>query len=121
VRAIDLRDREISVTWDQTTTSVSLRSRRDILSGVGKIMGRGLTTTQQITVYLTKTNSKALGVFPNLPQMYVQEAAAEGVNHHLAFCQMCLEKNYLNFGGAVKAEQFKLTDMGIISPTKSGI
>ena len=121
VRAIDLRDRDISVAWDQSTTSVSLRSRSDILSGVGKIMGRGLTTAQQITVYLTKTNSKALAAFPNLPQIYVQEAAAEGVNHDVAFCQMCLETNYLNFGGAVKPEQFNFADMGIISPTNSGI
>ncbi|MCC3425739.1 MAG: N-acetylmuramoyl-L-alanine amidase [Microcoleus sp. PH2017_29_MFU_D_A] len=121
VRAVDLRDRDISVTWDQATTSVSLRSRRDILSGVGKIMGRGLTTAQQITVFLTKTNSKALVIFPNLPQIYVQEAAAEGVNHDVAFCQMCLETNYLNFGGAVKPEQFNFADMGIVSPTNSGI
>jgi N-acetylmuramoyl-L-alanine amidase len=121
VRAVDLRDRDISVTWDQATTSVSLRSRRDILSGVGKIMGRGLTTAQQITVFLTKTNSKALVIIPNLPQIYVQEAAAEGVNHDLAFCQMCLETNYLNFGGAVKPEQFNFADMGIVSPTNSGI
>jgi N-acetylmuramoyl-L-alanine amidase len=121
VRAVDLRDRDISVTWDQATTSVSLRSRRDILSGVGKIMGRGLTTAQQITVFLTKTNSKALVIFPNLPQIYLQEAAAEGVNHDVAFCQMCLETNYLNFGGAVKPEQFNFADMGIVSPTNSGI
>jgi hypothetical protein len=51
----------------------------------------------------------------------VQEAAAEGVNHDLAFCQMCLETNYLNFGGAAKPEQFNFADMGIISPTNSGI
>ena len=121
VRAVDLRDNDISVTWDQATTSVSLRSRRDILSGVGKIMGRGLTTAQQITVFLTKTNSKALVIFPNLPQIYVQEAAAEGVNHDVAFCQMCLETNYLNFGGAVKPEQFNFADMGIVNPTNSGI
>jgi len=51
----------------------------------------------------------------------VQEAPAEGVNHDLAFCQMCLETNYLNFGGAAKPEQFNFADMGIISPTNSGI
>ncbi|MBD1826927.1 N-acetylmuramoyl-L-alanine amidase [Microcoleus vaginatus GB1-A2] len=121
VRAIDLRDRDISVAWDRATISVSLRSRGDILSGVGKIMGRGLTTAQHMTVFLTKTNRKALAAFPNLPQIYVQEAAAEGVNHDLAFCQMCLETNYLNFSGAVKPEQFNFADMGIISPTNSGI
>jgi hypothetical protein len=51
----------------------------------------------------------------------VQEAAAEGVNHDLAFCQMCLETNYLNFGGGVKPEPFNFAGMGIISPTNSGI
>jgi hypothetical protein len=30
---------------------------------------------------------------------------------------MCLETNYLNFGGAAKPEQFNFADMGIISPT----
>jgi hypothetical protein len=51
----------------------------------------------------------------------VQEAAAEGVNHDLAFCQMFLETNYLNFGGGAKPEQFNFADMGIISPTNSRI
>jgi len=51
----------------------------------------------------------------------VQEAPAEGINHDLAFCQMCLETNYLNFGGAAKPEQFNFADMGIISPTNSSI
>jgi hypothetical protein len=74
-----------------------------------------------MAIFLTKTNSKALAALPNLPQIYVQEAAAEGVNHDLACCQMCLETNYLNFGGAVKPEQFNFADMGIISPTNSGI
>ncbi len=121
VRAIDLRDRDIAVAWDQSTTSVSLRSRRDILAGVEKIMGRGQTTAQQMSAFLTKNNSKALAQFPNLPQMYVQEAAAEGVNHDLAFCQMCLETNFLTFGGAVKPEQFNFADMGVISATSSGL
>lgn len=121
VRAIDLRDRDIAVAWDQSTTSVSLRSRRDILAGIGKIMGRGQTTSQQMTAFLTKNNSQALAKFPNLPQIYLQEAAAEGVNHDLAFCQMCLETNYLNFGGTVKPEQFNFADMGAISATDSGL
>ena len=34
---------------------------------------------------------------------------------------MCLETNYLNFGSAAKPEQFNFADMGIISPTNSGI
>ena len=51
----------------------------------------------------------------------MQEAPTEGVNHDLAFCQMCLETNYLYFGGAAKPEQFNFGDMGIISPTNSGI
>ena len=121
VRAIDLRDRDIAVAWDQSTTSVSLRSRRDILSGVGKIMNRGQTTAQQLTVFLTKNNSKALAEFPNLPQIYIQEAAAESVNHDLAFCQMCLETNFLSFGGSVKPEQFNFADMGVINATSSGL
>jgi len=121
VRAIDLRDRDIAVAWDQSTTSVSLRSRRDILAGVEKIMGRGQTTAQQMSAFLSKNNSKALAQFPNLPQIYVQEAAAEGVRHDLAFCQMCLETNFLTFGGAVKPEQFNFADMGVISATSSGL
>lgn len=121
VRAIDLRDRDIAVAWDQSTTSVSLRSRRDILSGVGKIMNRGQTTAQQMTIFLNKNNSKALTQFPNLPQIYLQEAAAESVNHDLAFCQMCLETNFLNFGASVKPEQFNFADMGVISATSIGL
>jgi N-acetylmuramoyl-L-alanine amidase len=121
VRAIDLRDRDITVAWDQSTISVLLRSRRDILAAIAKIMGRGQTTAQQISVFLTKNNSQPLVIFANLSQIYLQEAAAEGVNHDLAFCQMCLETNFLKFGGAVKPEQFNFADMGVISPTNTGL
>ncbi|MGL5063647.1 MAG: hormogonium tapered terminus morphoprotein TftA [Microcoleus sp.] len=121
VRAIDLRDRDIAVAWDQSTTSVSLRSRRDILAGIAKIMGKGQITAQQLTAFLTKNNSQAITKFPNLPLIYVQEAAAEGVNHDVAFCQMCLETNFLSFGGAVKPEQFNFADMGVVSTTTSGL
>jgi len=34
---------------------------------------------------------------------------------------MCLETNYLNFGGSLKPEKFNFADMGIISPTNFGI
>jgi hypothetical protein len=57
-------------------------------------------------------NAEGLQPFPPLPQLYVEEAALEGVNHDVAFCQMCLETGFLEFGGDVDPAQNNFCGLG---------
>jgi hypothetical protein len=50
----------------------------------------------------------------------VEEAAAEGVNHDVAFAQMCLETGFLRFGGLVQAEMNNFCGLGSIGPGQPG-
>jgi len=45
-------------------------------------------------------------------QICLEECRAEGVNHDIAFAQMCLETGYLRFGGQVRAGQNNFCGLG---------
>jgi hypothetical protein len=75
-------------------------------------MGRGKTSNVHLVVFLRKNHEQALNAFPDLPKFYREEAEIEGVNHDIAFCQMCLETGFLNFGGDVKPEQNNFGGLG---------
>jgi hypothetical protein len=50
----------------------------------------------------------------------VEEAAIEGVNHDMAFAQMCLETGFLRFGGLVTPEMNNFCGLGSIGPGQIG-
>lgn len=105
VQAIELRDFQVSVTWDSANRTVILRSNVKPPAQVGKIMGSGITTEVQLMMFLRTNNPKALTVFPDIAKLYREEATVEGVNYDIAFCQMCLETNFLRFGDNIRATQ----------------
>ncbi len=99
VKAIELRDYNVSVGWDGATRTVTLRSILRICPGlIDSIMGHGNTTELQLTLFLKNNNEAALTQFPDLPRLYREESTIEGVNYDIAFCQMCVETNFLRFG-----------------------
>jgi hypothetical protein len=53
-------------------------------------------------------------------KLYVEEAAAEGVNHDIAFSQMCLETGFLSFGGLVTPDMNNFCGLGSIGPGQEG-
>ncbi len=115
VKAIDLRDFNISVGLDTTTRTVTVRSAVMICPGdFDTIMGRGKTSEVQLIMFLKSSHEKALEKFPDLPKFYREEAAIEGVNHDIAFSQMCLETGFLRFGGDVKPEQNNFSGLGAL-------
>ncbi len=115
IRAIDLRDLGISVTWDNPTRSVVLRSfSRVYAERIDQIMGSGITTELQLIAFVKSENAMAFYPFPELAMLYQEEAKIEGVNYDLAFCQMCLETEFLRFGGEVKADQNNFAGLGIL-------
>ncbi|WP_377480362.1 MAG: N-acetylmuramoyl-L-alanine amidase [Microcoleus anatoxicus] len=105
VQAIELRDFQVLVTWDNANRTVVLRSNIQPPAQVGKIMGAGITTEVQLIMFLRANNPSALTVFPDIAKLYREEARVEGVNYDIAFCQMCLETNFLRFGDNIRPTQ----------------
>lgn len=84
-------------------------------------MGKGQASVSQMASFLTRKN-------PEIPQetarrfveIYVEEAESEGVNHDIAFVQMCLETNFLRFGGQVKKSQYNFCGLGATDDGAAG-
>lgn len=103
IQAIGLRDLEISIDWDAKTRTVILKTVFKVCIGqIDLIMSLGITSEVQLLLFLKENNATALPMFGELPRYYREEAALEGVNHDIAFCQMCLETGFLRFGDDIK-------------------
>ena len=96
----------------QASSREKLCSR--VLTGsIDRIMGDGATSEVQL-LRLLRLNKAPLNLYGDLPAIYREEAAIEGVNYDIAFCQMCLETGFLQFGGDVKPEQNNFGGIGAI-------
>jgi N-acetylmuramoyl-L-alanine amidase len=111
VKAVDLQALNVAVSWNATTRTIVLTSS-SVPATSDKIMGTGKATAAQLQSFMQANNPNALTTFPNLPQLYMAESALEGVNHDVAFAQMCLETGYLKFGGIVQASQNNFAGLG---------
>ncbi|NJR51543.1 MAG: cell wall hydrolase [Leptolyngbyaceae cyanobacterium CSU_1_3] len=121
VKAIELRDYNISVSWDAQTRTVFLRSILKICGGaIDRIMGHGSTTDVQLTMFLKSNNETAVAQFPDLAKLYREEGTIEGVNYDIAFSQMCLETNFLRFGGEISPAQNNFAGLGDVGGTAAG-
>jgi len=86
------------------------------------IMGKGNVSAEKLTLFLLQNNSRANGNFARmLAGFYIEEAAFEGVNHDVAFSQMCLETGFLNYGGLVQSEWYNFCGLGTIGPQQPGL
>jgi len=86
------------------------------------IMGNGLTGVENMASFLLRNNANVDGGFVQaLVQYYIEEAAFEGVNHDIAFSQMCLETGFLHYGGLVQPEWNNFCGLGAIGPEQPGL
>ncbi|WP_277669068.1 N-acetylmuramoyl-L-alanine amidase [Caproiciproducens galactitolivorans] len=81
-------------------------------SGYTAIAGTTAATAAQMRAYLLLKNPQAAGFAANLPEIYIEEAAAEGIRADVAFAQSCLETGNFKFGGDVKPEQNNFAGIG---------
>jgi hypothetical protein len=92
-----------------------------IPSAPESILGRGLVTQKVLASFLLENNA---GVKPDyareLSGYYIREAAVEGVNHDVAFVQMCLETGYLRFGNLVTPDMNNFCGLGAIDAAHPG-
>ncbi|MDR1104900.1 MAG: glucosaminidase domain-containing protein [Treponema sp.] len=85
------------------------------------ILGQGLVSPDRLALFLENNNPLAGGDFTrSLASCYVEEAAAEGVNHDAAFAQMCLETGFLRYGGLVTADMNNFCGLGAIGENQRG-
>jgi len=86
------------------------------------IMGKGIVSPESLSLYLMQYNTQLCPSFIlMLAQIYIDEAEYEGVNHDIAFAQMCLETGFLRYGGDVKPEQFNFAGLGAIGNGEPGL
>lgn len=120
VKAIDLQPFNVAVRWQSNPPTVVLNTA---LVGVeiDRIMGQGLSSIEQLLDFLKSNNSgDFISRFPDIARLYIEEAKKEGVNHDIAFCQMCLETGYLGFGGDVSPDQNNFAGIGAIGGDVAG-
>lgn len=113
VRAIELREHNISVGWDNPSRSVILRSILSIcIDRVNKIVGHGYTTPFQMQAFLAKANPGVDRQYPDLSKLYQEEGSIEGINYDIAFAQMCVETDYLRFRQDLSPAQNNFGNLG---------
>lgn len=121
VRAIDLRMFNLSIYPDKDTHTLILRLMPLAYPGqIDRIMGRGTASEVQMIMFLKSRNPESFIPFAELPKLYREEAAIEGVNADVAFAQMCVETNFLRFDKLVKPEQYNFAGLGGIGDTPEG-
>jgi len=82
-------------------------------TGTVPIMGRGAKTVPQLASFLLREHPEAdVSEVLSLAEIYVEEARIEGVNHDVAFAQMCHETHYLRFDGDVHRSQNNFAGIG---------
>jgi hypothetical protein len=86
------------------------------------IMGKGRVDGEKLSLFLVQNSPLArLDYARILAGLYIEEAANEGIDHDVAFSQMCLETGFLNFGGLVQPEWNNFCGLGAIGPEQPGL
>jgi hypothetical protein len=85
------------------------------------LLGKGRVGAEQLAGFLLKNNASAeAGFVRNLAVLYIEECEAEGVNHDVAFSQMCHETGFLRYGGLVTPGMNNFCGLGAIGPEQPG-
>jgi hypothetical protein len=85
------------------------------------ILGQGQVSPGDMNSFLLHANPQADPLYTDtISRFYIEEAAAEGVNHDVAFAQMCLETGFLRYGGLVTADMNNFCGLGSIGPGQPG-
>jgi len=86
------------------------------------IMGKGKIDVEKLALFLVQNSPYARPDYAQvLAGLYIEEAAHEGIDHDVAFAQMCLETGFLSFGGLVQPEWNNFCGLGAIGPEQPGL
>jgi hypothetical protein len=86
------------------------------------IASRGRAQVPELIAFFTQTNPRVdLERLHKIARTYLDEAAAEGINSDVAFCQMVHETDYLRFGGDARAWQNNFCGLGVTGGGRPGL
>lgn len=89
--------------------------RKEIIS-LYKIMANGKMSFDELAFFLLSNNTKiSMQQAKNIAKLYIEESKTEGINHDIAFSQMCLETGFLKFNGIVHSNQNNFCGLGAIN------
>jgi len=92
------------------------------LTPTSLIYSNGVLPAEKLAEYLKQNNPKLQKKETySIALMYVEEAKKEGINHDIAFSQMCLETGFLKFGGDVDPEQNNFCGLGVTGGGVKGL
>ena len=85
------------------------------------IMGSGALNRTEMAAWLVTSNPDIdIDFARDFAALYIKEAALEGVNHDVAFSQMCLETGFLRFDRIVTMDMNNFGGIGAVSTTNRG-
>ncbi|AEF84930.1 cell wall hydrolase/autolysin [Treponema primitia ZAS-2] len=106
---------------ERVTPSGAAPERMENPSVKWPLLGKGRLEAEKLAAFLLKVNAEADPEFVNqLSELYITEAALEGIDHDVAFSQMCLETGFLRYGGLVTPEMNNFCGLGAIGPEQPG-
>lgn len=86
-----------------------------------RIASRGRAQVPELIAFFTRTNPRVdRERLTEIARSYLDEAAAEGINSDIAFCQMVHETDYLRFGGDARAWQNNFCGLGVVGGGRRG-
>ncbi len=112
VKAIELRDFHIAVNAGVGRTFLINSHLPVTFDEMERLSGRGRASAPQLYSFLAVNQPALPAALTDLPKIYIRECAIEGINHDLAFVQMCLETKFLNFRGNLSADQNNFANLG---------
>ena len=96
-------------------------SNKTILNPSVEIMNSGNSSLDDLIRFFIKNNSSLnLMAVKNIANLYIEESGKEGINHDIAFCQMCLETGFLKFDGIVNPDQNNFCGLGATGISEKG-
>jgi hypothetical protein len=94
---------------------------KEIPAAPDMVLGTGQLGSEEMSASLVSANPDVNPFFAkNFADLYIREAAAEGVNHDVAFTQMCFETDFLKFGKIVTMDTNNFGGIGAQSGEKNG-
>ncbi len=86
-----------------------------------ELLGSGIKSSVQLQNFFFAHNSDIpLSKISLMAGLYIEEAAAEGINSDVAFVQMCLETGFLTFGNLVVPEMNNFCGLGAMDAEHPG-
>lgn len=86
-----------------------------------QIADQGVMNSANLTAFFMSQNPDAdKAQVSRMANFYIKEAGREGINHDVAFAQMCLETGFLRFGGLVTPEMHNYCGLGAMDAEHPG-